>query len=106
MLARISIKGFKKARCLDEASSLRYKALPTPKGTHINKAPAVTHKDPKIKGKIPKSGGSKVGYQYFPKRNLNTLTSLKIGKPSLKRTMVIPIKKTKEAKARILNIQR
>jgi hypothetical protein len=49
----------------------------------------VTTRDPIIIGKIPKSGGSDVGYQYVPNIKFFTETTLKIGNPSTKRNTEI-----------------
>jgi hypothetical protein len=55
----------------------------------IIEATAVTDKDAAISGKMPKAGGSSVGYQYFPKMKSLTETLLKMGRPSINRKITI-----------------
>ena len=51
---------------------------------------SVTARDATIRGKMPKSGGLEVGYQYLPNTNWNTETFSKIGRPSMnKKTMIM-----------------
>ncbi len=52
-----------------------------------------------MSGKIPKSGGSAVGYQYLPKRKPFTETCLKMGSPSAKRKTTIRTRIVIEARA-------
>jgi len=61
----------------------------TPSGTAIKVANKVTIKDPIISGKIPKVGGSYVGYHSCPKRKSFTDTLLNKGSPSRKRDRTI-----------------
>jgi hypothetical protein len=69
----------------DPAISDIYIAEPNPNGTPISKAPKVTNREPAIKVLAPNTGFSCVGYHAPLKRNSLTDTSLKKGKPSLKR---------------------
>jgi hypothetical protein len=64
-------------------------AVSTPNGIEITEDTPVTAIDPTISGKIPKAGGSSVGYQYFPKTKSLTETSFKIGSPSINKKIVI-----------------
>lgn len=59
------------------------------KGTAMIVAKIVTEIDATINGKTPNLSYSLVGYQLNPKIKSVGLTSLKIGKPSLKRNNII-----------------
>jgi hypothetical protein len=62
--------------------------------------------DPIISGKIPKSGGSSVGYQYCPKTKSITETSLKMGRPSMNKKIVINARVAIEASEIQKNVSR
>ena len=70
-----------------------------PSGIDIKADSKVTDSEATISDKIPKSGGSEVGYQYFPKIKSLTETSSKIGIPSMKRNTIIMKSITIEADA-------
>ena len=53
--------------------------------TAMSEARMVTETDAIMSGRVPKRATSLVGYQLVPKMKSVTLTSLKIGIPSLKR---------------------
>ena len=76
----------------------------TPSGMAIIPEKTVTANEATIRGKIPKSGGSDVGYQYLPRRKSLTETVLKIGSPSLKRNSMIRNKMVMDAVAMMKNI--
>ena len=59
----------------------------------------VTAMEAVMSGKIPKSGGSAVGYQYSPKRKSFTETCLNMGSPSAKRKTTIRTRIVIEARA-------
>jgi hypothetical protein len=71
----------------------------TPSGIEMAAETKVTAMDATIRGKMPKSGGLDVGYQYFPKIKSFIETILKTGKPSMKRNNIIINRMAKEAKA-------
>ena len=79
----------KAADSTPKSSRLHYSLpLPAPAPSleqEIREAAAVTARDATISGRIPKSAGSSVGYQYFPKMKSETETFPKIGRPSMKR---------------------
>jgi hypothetical protein len=102
--ARISIRGFSTARCDADASSWRNRAVPTPTGTHTTMAPRVTTNEAVMSGSIPKSAGSYVGYQYRPKTVSKSLWLTRKGNDSQNRVRTIPVRNSREAKARIVNI--
>jgi len=52
-----------------------------------------------IRGKMPKSGGLEVGYQYLPKMKSFIETCLKIGMPSMNKKSMIMKSMAKEARA-------
>jgi hypothetical protein len=60
---------------------------------------AVTAMEAVIRGKIPNSGGSEVGYQYLPNKNSLTETFPKMGSPSKKRKKTIRVRIVIEARA-------
>jgi hypothetical protein len=60
----------------------------------------LTQKDATIRGKMTNSAGTPVGYHDVPNRNLKISTCLNIGRLSLKRIMVIPVRNKREANAR------
>jgi len=60
---------------------------------------SVTAIEATIKGKIPKSGGLEVGYQYLPKMKSVTVTFLKIGMPSVNKKSMIMKSMANEASA-------
>jgi hypothetical protein len=60
-------------------------AVITPRGIEISEATPVTVTDAMMSAKIPKSGGSDVGYHSLPRRKAFTETLLKIGSPSINR---------------------
>ena len=57
-LARSSTAGFTHSRTAGLATSARYKAAPRPRGTAMTEEIRVTDREPTIKGRMPKSGGS------------------------------------------------
>ena len=63
------------------------------------RAKVVTHRELKIRGNIPNSGGSWVGCQDLPKINLKNPTVLNIGSPSVNKVIVIPKRNRQESKA-------
>jgi len=60
-----------------------------PKGTAIMPDRKVTEREPTIRGNIPKSAGSSVGYQYLPKIKSPRPMRSSIGAPSMKRNTTI-----------------
>src|SRR3989338_1966386 len=66
-------------------------------GMEMAAAPIVTNMEPRIKGRIPKSGGSEMGYQFLPKRNWLGVIILKSARPSFKRNKKIRITKNMDA---------
>lgn len=67
---------------------------------------AVTIIEARISGKIPKSGGLDVGYQYFPKTNFKTDICLKIGSPSMNKKAIIINRMAIETVATLKNMIR
>ena len=67
-------------------------------GTAKSEAINVTDNDAIISGNVPNFGGTEVGYQLVPKRKSLILTTLKIGKPSLKRNIMIKNKNETDIK--------
>ncbi|KAF5037332.1 hypothetical protein DSECCO2_565730 [anaerobic digester metagenome] len=57
-------------------------AVAIERGTATTIAPVVTSRVPTIRGRIPKTGGSKVGFQVSPVRNGQIPYWLKSGRPS------------------------
>ena len=97
--ARSSTMGLTHCRTLKEAASARYRAVSTPKGIDMTDDTIVTATDPIISAKIPKSGGSSVGYQRLPKIKSFTETLLKMGRPSMKRKTTIRARVIMDANA-------
>ncbi len=87
--AMISMAGLMISRTDDEASSERYRAIERLNGTAMAEARSVTDTDAVIRGKTPKRGLPLVGYQLVPARNSPSDTLLKMGRPSLKRKIMI-----------------
>ena len=69
----------------------------------IKEATAVTAKDANMRGKIPNSGESSVGYQYFPKTKSLTDTLPKMGRPSIKRKTTIRARVVMDARTFVRN---
>jgi len=74
-------------------------AVITPSGMEITAETSVTAMEATISGKIPKSGGLEVGYQYLPKMKSVTVTLLKIGMPSMNKKSMIMKSMANEASA-------
>jgi hypothetical protein len=75
----------------------------TPRGMEMREENAVTAIEAMIKGKIPKSGGSEVGYQYLPNRKFFRETFSKMGIPSMKRKNTMSPSVVMEARAMLKN---
>jgi hypothetical protein len=101
--ARSSTTGLIISLTFLDAISAIYIAVSTPSGIEIREDNNVTASDAIISDKIPKSGGSEVGYQYSPKIKSLTATSLKIGIPSMKRKIIIMKRIITEAEAMLKN---
>ena len=76
-------------------------AHPMPIGIEMIAAPAVTRSDPRISGNMPSRGGSDIGYQLFPKRNLKGPSILNTASPSLSRNRNMSKTKNIEAMPQI-----
>jgi hypothetical protein len=74
-------------------------AVITPIGIEITAETRVTAMEAIISGKMPKSGGLEVGYQYLPKIKSVIVTFLKIGMPSMNKKIIIMKRIAMEAKA-------
>ena len=79
-------------------------AVMIPSGMDIMPDTPVTATEATIRGKMPKSAGSEVGYQYFPKMKSLTDTVSKMGSPSLKRNSMIRNRMEMDAVATMKNI--
>lgn len=75
--ARSSKMGFTILRVFLEANSLRYIALPKPKGKDIKLDKTAIRKVPDNKGNTPKEGGSKTGAHLSDVKNSTIETTLK-----------------------------
>ena len=60
-------------------------AAPIPRGMEMRIAPAVTRREPRIRGRMPNRGGSETGYQFSPKRNCHGEVYLRTDSPSRSR---------------------
>src|SRR3989338_2874419 len=67
------------------ATSAMKTAAAIPSGMAITAAPRVTRSEPRISGRMPKSGGSEIGYQLVPVRNAAGRTVKKSRAPSFRR---------------------
>lgn len=72
-------------------------------GTPMIIAPAVTYKEPSIMGNIPKDGGTLLGDQSLPSRNVNIPISAIAGRPLANMKKQIRITEIMEAQADIKN---
>jgi hypothetical protein len=104
--AKSSTTGLKTSRARFEAISARKRADATPRGMDITEEMNVTENDAIISGKIPKSAGSAVGYQYLPNIKSITETLPNIGSPSMKRKATISARVNIEAIATIKKRER
>jgi len=75
-------------------------ADPRLRGIAMMRAKAVTHRELKIRGNIPNSGGSEVGCQDVPKINSKKLTVLKTGNPSINKVRIIPRRNKQDSEAK------
>jgi len=74
-------------------------AVIPPRGIAMREETKVTAREAAIRGNMPKSGGSDVGYQLLPKRKSVTGTVLKIGIPWIKRKAMIRVRTRMEIQA-------
>jgi hypothetical protein len=74
-------------------------AVITPRGIDRTLERTVTAIEAITRGKMPKAGGSDVGYQNRPNKKSCTETTLKIGTPSTKRKRAIKKRLVIEARA-------
>jgi hypothetical protein len=74
-------------------------AVITPRGIARTLERRVTEIEATISARMPKSGGSDVGYHDFPNRKSLTETTLKTGTPSMKRKRTIKKRMVIEARA-------
>ena len=96
MAARSSMPAFSPSLSRPGAISAMYRAAAMPMGTEMAAAPSVTSSEPRISGRMPKRGGSEIGYQLLPKRKSPTLSPRKRERPSRSRNKNISSTNTTE----------
>ena len=96
MAASSSMPAFRTSLSRRGAISAMYRAAAMPMGTEMAAAPSVTSSEPRISGRMPKRGGSEMGYQLLPKRKSITLSPRKRENPSRSRNRKISRTKTTE----------
>ncbi len=96
MAANSSIPAFSTSFSRAGAISAINNAAAMPMGTEMAAAPKVTSSEPRISGRIPKRGGSEMGYQLLPKRKSITLSPRNSENPSRSKKRKISKTKTTE----------